>query len=406
MAKNNNAKKNLVVGGHFAAEKRVICTNAVLFGAKSEDVLSDGWDFDKAELKKVFAKVRNNRSVISDYSFKQNEKKKKKSNNNVVEDNADITDDVDIETEEENVIDDENGEQEKVRNITDSNPTRQEYCELDTDNDTLVVKFNVRFLPLTSENLHACSNELFRKIMDVKTKVGEKSFIDNIAYRIATNLVNARAAGRNLSVRQMCRGLMYVRIDELNGMSNTINKTWYFHEDEFGSEKINQLGFDYHCDKISEIAERIGKVVFNENNSCDVVKFRVIYGIRGEINCPVFGGQSFPDDKVNSSKTKLSLIFDKTGTDNQVCISAMKVGNAIRTIDTWYSKYNVDDCNYILPINPYGQCREGMDAFRLGQEDYFSIQKNIAKGKNCSETEMLFFLAVLMRGGLLGMNDV
>lgn len=86
--------------------------------------------------------------------------------------------------------------------------------------------------------------------------------------------------------------------------------------------------------------------------------------------------------------------------------SAMKVGNAIRTIDTWYSKYNVDDCNYILPINPYGQCREGMDAFRLGQEDYFSIQKNIAKGKNCSETEMLFFLAVLMRGGLLGMNDV
>lgn len=113
--------------------------------------------------------------------------------------------------------------------------------------------------------------------------------------------------------------------------------------------------------------------------------------------------------KLNIKKTdgtiqSANLYTDKTDVGSNYL--TFKVGNAIRTIDTWYSKYNVDDCNYILPINPYGQCREGMDAFRLGQEDYFSIQKNIAKGKNCSETEMLFFLAVLMRGGLLGMNDV
>ena len=183
------------------------------------------------------------------------------------EDDSSVEDGVDIETQEEAIVDDDNWEKEKVRNITDSNPTRQEYCELNTDKDALVIKFNVRFLPFTNENLHSCSNEFFEKISDVKAQVGEQRFIDDVAYRMATNLVNARAAGRNLSVRQVCKGLMYVRIDELDGLKNSIKKTWYFNENEFGSEKINQLGFDYHCDKIAEIAERIGKAVFNEDNA-------------------------------------------------------------------------------------------------------------------------------------------
>ena len=65
--------------------------------------------------------------------------------------------------------------------------------------------------------------------------------------------------------------------------------------------------------------------------------------------------------------------------------------------DEYFNKHTIKCTDFIKLMNKRHRDKDFPCAF---------FQKNIAKGKNCSETEMLFFLAVLMRGGLLGMNDV
>lgn len=84
-------------------------------------------------------------------------------------------------------------------------------------------------------------------------------------------------------------------------------------------------------------------------------------------------------------------------------IHSQKIGNAIRTIDTWYPDY--DKYEFAIPIEPYGVKRSLGLVFRTTQSFYKLIDKHITDLDSISEDDLLYIMAVIIRGGLFGMKS-
>ena len=82
-----------------------------------------------------------------------------------------------------------------------------------------------------------------------------------------------------------------------------------------------------------------------------------------------------------------------------------KIGNAIRTIDTWYSDYNEEE--RAIAIEPYGAVTNLGRAFRnpKNKEDFFTLFDKFVKAEELEEEQLHYVMAVLVRGGVFGESD-
>ena len=83
---------------------------------------------------------------------------------------------------------------------------------------------------------------------------------------------------------------------------------------------------------------------------------------------------------------------------------SQKIGNAIRTIDTWYA----DEPRFPIAIEPYGAVTTLGTAFRQSKQqlDFYSLLDNwIIKGKEPDEKQKNYVLAILIRGGVFGASS-
>jgi CRISPR-associated protein Csy3 len=90
---------------------------------------------------------------------------------------------------------------------------------------------------------------------------------------------------------------------------------------------------------------------------------------------------------------------------NVAGMHSQKIGNALRTIDTWYPPEN-----YIGPIavEPYGSVTSQGKAFRQPKQkiDFYNLLDNwVLKGKTPDETQQHYVIATLIRGGVFGERD-
>jgi len=129
------------------------------------------------------------------------------------------------------------------------------------------------------------------------------------------------------------------------------------------------------------------------------------------------GQQVFPSQEMemNSGKNAVSRVLDKDLQGNAM-MHPWKLGNAIRTIDTWYPEY--DQHGFAIAVEPYGANIRRFTAFRTGSASYYSRQKEVLQyldsGKKQGVVEILdgkpideirdihYFMAMLCRGGVLG----
>ncbi len=84
--------------------------------------------------------------------------------------------------------------------------------------------------------------------------------------------------------------------------------------------------------------------------------------------------------------------------NNCAAIHSQKIGNAIRTIDTWYQ--NGEDNNPIA-VEPYGSVTHRGRAYRASGNDFKTLQLKWINNK-LEENEQHFVIAVLIRGGVFG----
>ena len=103
-----------------------------------------------------------------------------------------------------------------------------------------------------------------------------------------------------------------------------------------------------------------------------------------------------------SSKKSKTLYKIGDGDGAVAAIHSQKIGNALRTIDTWYSGA---DENGPIAVEPYGSVTTQGKAWRQPKEklDFYNLLDGwIIKDKAPDLPQQHFVIATLIRGGVFG----
>ncbi len=269
--------------------------------------------------------------------------------------------------------------------IESANLQTVDSCALTPDQDTLKLNFTLKVLSGV-ENPSACNHEGFNKTYSeaVSGYIKEHSFTE-LSQRYASNLANGRFFWRN----RVGSEEVEVQVQVLN---KDISESWTFNSLDY--ELHNFKGNDSSVD---DLAKLIAKTLSGEN---EFLLLEVNAFAKVGKSQDVYPSEELVLDKNNSKEKKSKILYDV----NQVAaMHSQKIGNAIRTIDTWYPEF--EQHQRAISIDPYGAVTNLGRAYRQPKEkkDFFSLFDRFSQGEKLeSSQEEHFVMAVLVRGGVFG----
>lgn len=249
-------------------------------------------------------------------------------------------------------------------------------ASLPADSDTLKVQFTLRVLGdvgLPS----SCNDAEYQKAL--QEKVGEylsSNQCEELAARYASNLANGRFLWRNRLGAEAVTILIQL------GDSEAIEFDGY-------RRSIDVLEAD--TADLKKVAQYIQTgLMENDNHRLINVTALVKLGAGQEV---------FPSQELVQETEKSKHLYSVDGVAG---MHSQKIGNAIRTIDTWHSA--VDSVGAIA-VEPYGSVTNRGMAYRqpTQKDDFYSLFDNwVLKDKEPSLDQQHYVLAVLIRGGVFG----
>lgn len=267
------------------------------------------------------------------------------------------------------------------------NPNLQtvDVATLPSDADTLRVNFTLRVLG-GAGTPSACNNADYRHklLATVKGYAGAVGF-GELARRYAFNLANGRFLWRNRV------GAEQVEVRVAHLVQGNPAKTWTFDAlalslRDFDAARAAQAG-------LAELAQLLGEGLSGESHVLLAVTAFVRMGAAQE----VFPSQELILDKGKSTKSK--TLYSVGGIAG---IHSQKVGNALRTIDTWYPES--DELGPIA-VEPYGSVTTEGKAYRPPNKraDFYTLLDNwLLKDQIPPPAQQHFVIATLIRGGVFG----
>ncbi|CAC9557219.1 CRISPR-associated protein, Csy3 family [uncultured Gammaproteobacteria bacterium] len=269
--------------------------------------------------------------------------------------------------------------------IEKANLQRVDSCALSPEQNTLRLNFTLKILSGV-ENPSACNSPEFNQTYAeaVKSYIKDYGFTE-LANRYVVNLVSGRFLWRN---RVGCEDLE-VQIKVLN-KNDDFNETF---------DCFNYDNFNKGDAKTKKLADKIAKTLSGEN------KFLLL-----EINAFAKVGKSqdvYPSEELvldkssTDKKSKKSKILFSVG--DVAAMHSQKIGNAIRVVDTWYPKFA--ETNNPIAADPYGAVTNLGIAYRPEKHNFFNLFDKFATGKEITENDKHFVMAVLVRGGVFGQKQ-
>jgi CRISPR-associated protein Csy3 len=267
------------------------------------------------------------------------------------------------------------------------NPNLQtvDVAALPADADTLKVSFTLRVLGGTGTP-SACNNA------DYQTKLlaTVKGYVDSqgfgvLARRYAHNLANARFLWRNRV------GAEQVEVQIAHLVQGQAAKTWTF--DALG---LPIRGFDAPAVVEAELTSLAALIADGLAGTSHVLLKVTAYARIGAAQ-EVYPSQELILDKGNSKKSK--TLYHVQGVAG---IHSQKLGNALRTIDTWHA--DVVELGPIA-VEPYGSVTTLGKACRKPTEklDFYNLLDGwLLKDKVPEVNQQHFVIATLIRGGVFG----
>ncbi|MGO1296760.1 MAG: type I-F CRISPR-associated protein Csy3 [Vibrio sp.] len=246
------------------------------------------------------------------------------------------------------------------------------------DCDTLKVVFSLRVLgDLATPS--ACNNPDYQAVLSdtIKTYVSEQTF-STLAHRYASNLANGRFLWRNRVGAEAVK----VRVTQV---AKQVETTWVF-----DSYDLSMRDFEYQNDDLKALADAIEQGLASDQFTYLKVEAFVKLGEGQE----VFPSQELVLDG-NSKKSK--VLYDVDGT---AALHSQKIGNAIRTVDTWYQ-----GAEEVGPISaePFGSVTSRGKAYRSNKDDFYTLfDKWMEKGQAPDVEQQHYVIANLIRGGVFG----
>ncbi|ADH86220.1 type I-F CRISPR-associated protein Csy3 [Desulfurivibrio alkaliphilus] len=267
--------------------------------------------------------------------------------------------------------------------IQKPNLQRVDVAALPFDADTLRVSFSLRVLGKIDQP-SACNDSAYQEALATVIK----SYADNhgladLAHRYATNIANARFLWRNRVGAEQVE----VRVRHIKDQQTM--KEWIFSASQYELRDFANSGGE-----LAEMAEVIRQGLAGESFSFLLIEAYALIGAGQE----VFPSQELVLDSGGNSRKSKTLYQ----VDGVAALHSQKIGNALRTIDTWHPE--ADEIGPIA-VEPYGSVTNRGKAYRQPKEkmDFYNLLDSwVIKNKVPPVEQQHYVIATLIRGGVFG----
>lgn len=275
--------------------------------------------------------------------------------------------------------------------VEKANLQRVDACALGQEQDTLKLHFTLKVLGGLAQP-SACNNALFKQSYSAAVnQYINKHGCFELAKRYATNLANARFLWRNR-----------VGAEEIEVQVKALNKdaeqTWTFNAKQFSTRH-----FDHNDEQVNSLADRIAQTLSSESGH--LMLHVDCYAKVGKAQ-EVYPSEELVLDKGNSKSKKSKILY---AVKEHAAMHSQKVGNALRSIDTWYPEYDsAEQSAGAIAVEPYGAVTNLGKAFRTpkDKQDFYTFFDKWARGEALPrEEDEHYVVAVLVRGGVFGESD-
>lgn len=256
------------------------------------------------------------------------------------------------------------------------------------DADTLKLVFTLRVLGNLSSP-STCNDQDYQTALN--QKIGaylKEQECRELALRYAENLANGRFLWRN----RISAEKIEVRVTLLDG--DIARKTWKFDGLQFSLRE-----FKGSADaSVQQLAEAIREGLMGQSFAFLKVEAFARLGAGQE----VFPSQELVRDTGNEKYKKSKFLYSVS---DVAAMHSQKIGNAIRTIDTWYPQADVFGP---IAVEPYGSVTSRGTAYRQPKEkmDFYNLfDAWIIKDKIPTLEQQHYVVACLARGGVYGEKE-
>lgn len=262
--------------------------------------------------------------------------------------------------------------------IQKANLQRVDVAALPFDADTLKVSFTLRVLGNLAVPSVCNDQEYQSELASVIHSYIEEHGFSVLASRYAENLANARFLWRNR-----------LGVDDIRVSVSSKTKSWEFNSGELSLKEFSQPQGD-----LAELAQQIEQGLSGNNFSFFSIDAYVRLGKGQEI---------FPSQElILDSNSKKSKVLYQVG--DCAALHSQKVGNALRTIDTWYPQA-AELALGPIAVEPYGSVTSRGKAYRQPKQkmDFYTLLDNwVTKGVKPEPDQQHYVMATLIRGGVFG----
>lgn len=269
------------------------------------------------------------------------------------------------------------------------NLQRVDSCALAMEQDTLKLSFTLKVLSGVQQP-SACNNQLFNESYSkAANEYIENEKFSELARRYAMNIANGRFLWRN----RVGAENIEVQIKVLNG---SFQQEWCF-----DANGLSIRDFSTDNGDILALGDEIAKALSGETDFLllEINAFAQIGKAQD-----VYPSEELVLDKGNSKSKKSKILYAINGVAG---MHSQKIGNALRTIDTWYPEFE-DVTTGPIAIEPYGAVTNLGKAYRNPKQkaDFFTLFDAFARGEQLADkNDEHYIMAVLVRGGVFGESD-
>ncbi len=274
--------------------------------------------------------------------------------------------------------------------IESPNPQTIDTATLPNNADTLRARFTLRVLG-GAGTPSACNNAAYQARLQatVQDYVNTTGFAE-LARRYAANLANGRFLWRN----RMGAEQIEIRVRQL--AQGEAAQSWQFQALDYSLRR-----FDTSSPELDGLARAIEHGLGGQSHTLLEV---IAYARIGD-GQEVYPSQELILDKGDKKGQKSKTLY---AVGDVAALHSQKIGNALRTIDTWYPQGEADDDLGPIAVEPYGSVTSQGKAYRQPKDkaDFYNLLDAwVLKGKAPEIGDQHYVMATLIRGGVFGEKD-
>ncbi|AWI81284.1 type I-F CRISPR-associated protein Csy3 [Parazoarcus communis] len=269
--------------------------------------------------------------------------------------------------------------------IENPNLQKVDVAALPSSADTLKVVFTLRVLGGTGKPSACNDADYLSKLLNTVSSYVDTQGFSELGRRYACNLANGRFLWRNRI------GAEQVEVRVAHLVSGAPQETW-----TFDALALSLRSFDVPSEA-ADALDGLASLITGGLAGQQHVLLQVTAFVRIGAGQEVFPSQELILDRGRGDKSKTLYQVNKIAG-----IHSQKIGNALRTIDTWYE--GADELGPIA-VEPYGSVTTQGKAYRQPKQklDFYNLLDSwIIKDQAPAVEQQHFVIATLVRGGVFG----